>query len=252
MQNRIRKTLTTTPKNTTSTTKRPWLVTLRRWVLRAILYFFVGSIIWVTVLKFVPVWFTPLMISRKIEALVEGRNSKIYSDWTSYDNISKEGALAVVSSEDQRFPAHWGFDFKAMQNAFSYNWRGRKIRGASTISQQVAKNVFLWQGRSYVRKGIEAYFTVLIELIWGKERILEVYLNIAETGNMTFGVEAAAQRFYGKSADALTREEAARIAAVLPSPRRFSIKNPSGYVQNRTSKISRQMRRLGRGYITNL
>jgi monofunctional biosynthetic peptidoglycan transglycosylase len=160
--------------------------------------------------------------------------------------------LAVVASEDQLFPQHWGFDFKSMGNAFKHNWRGKKIRGASTISQQVAKNVFLWQHRDYLRKGLEVYFTFLIELIWGKERILEVYLNVAETGNMTFGFEAASQRFLGKSSASLTRAEAARIAAVLPSPKRFSAKNPSGYVQRRTSQISRQMRMLGKGYIADL
>ena len=192
------------------------------------------------------------MIARKIEAIGEGKKSKIYANWTSMENISKEAALAVVASEDQRFPQHWGFDFKAMGNAFKYNLRGKKIRGASTISQQVAKNVFLWQGRSYIRKALEAYFTALIELIWGKERILEVYLNVAETSKMTFGVEAASQRFFQKPASSLSRTEAARIAAVLPSPLRFSVQNPSGYVQRRTSQISRQMRMLGRGYVANL
>lgn len=232
--------------------KPSWKKRIQKWLLKAAIYFFVISIIWVVVLKFVPVWLTPFMVVRKVEALIEGRNSKVYSDWASYDELSKEAALAVVASEDQRFPDHWGIDFKAMQNAFSHNWRGRKIRGASTISQQVAKNVFLWHGRSYIRKALEAYFTLLIEVIWGKERILEVYLNIAETGNMTFGVESAAQRYYGKSAASLTREEAARIAAVLPSPKRFSIKNPSGYVQRRTNQIARQMRMLGRKHIANL
>ena len=192
------------------------------------------------------------MISRKIEAIVDGKDSKIYSEWTSIENISKEAPLAVVSSEDQKFPEHWGFDFKAMYNAFRYNMRGKKIRGASTITQQVAKNVFLWQGRSYVRKGLEVYFSLLIELIWGKERILEVYLNVAETGPMTFGVEAASQRFFGHSANTLSRNEAAIIAAVLPNPIRFSIRNPSGYVNQRTNKIARQMRMLGRAYVGKL
>ena len=225
---------------------------LRRWVFKALLYFFAGSFIWVVALKFLPVWVTPLMIARKVEAIAEGRKSKIHSKWISLENMSKEAPLAVIASEDQNFPQHWGFDFKAMGNALEYNLRGKKIRGASTISQQVAKNVFLWQGRSYVRKILEVYFTVLIELIWGKERILEVYLNVAETSNMTFGTEAASQRFFNKPAAALSRTEAARIAAVLPSPLRFSIQNPSGYVQRRTSQISRQMRMLGRGYVANL
>ncbi|WP_428653634.1 monofunctional biosynthetic peptidoglycan transglycosylase [Runella sp.] len=229
-----------------------WRTVVVRYVLKTILYFLIGSVIWVTVLKFVPVWFTPYMIVRKFEAISEGRSSKIYSDWAPMSKMSKEAPLSVVASEDQLFPTHWGFDFKAMGNAFKHNFRGKKIRGASTISQQVAKNVFLWQGRSYIRKGLEVYFTLLIELIWGKERILEVYLNIAETGSMTFGYNAAAQRFFYKSAASLTRNEAARIAAVLPSPIRFSAKNPSAYVQRRTAQIARQMRMLGRDHILNL
>ncbi len=215
------------------------------------LYFLIISVLWVIVLKVVPVWVTPHMIGRKIEAAREGEKTKIYHDWESYENISKEVALAVVASEDQNFPTHWGFDFDAMTDALTEN--RKRTRGASTISQQVAKNVFLWHGRSYIRKALEAYFTLLIELIWGKERILEVYLNVAETGKMTFGVEAASQRFYGKSAKKLTRLEAARIAAVLPNPIRFSIKNPSSYVVGRAGKISRQMRALGgQSYIANL
>lgn len=207
------------------------------------LYFLLISVVWVLVLKFVPVWVTPHMIGRKIEAAGKDEKTKIYKDWESYDNISKEAALAVVASEDQQFPTHWGFDFDEIQDAMTE--KRKRARGASTISQQTAKNVFLWHGRSYIRKALEVYFTLLIELFWGKERILEVYLNVAETGPMTFGVEAAAQRFYGKSAKNLTRSEAARIAAVLPNPIRFSIKNPSSYVLGRTSKISRQMRALG-------
>ncbi|GAB2788488.1 monofunctional biosynthetic peptidoglycan transglycosylase [Rhabdobacter roseus] len=183
------------------------------------------------------------MAVRKLEASRAGEATKIHYDWEPYENISREAALAVVASEDQNFPTHWGFDFDEIYDAMTE--KRARPRGASTISQQVAKNVFLWHGRSFIRKGLEAYFTVLIELIWGKKRILEVYLNVAETGKMTFGVEAAAQRFYGKSAKNLSRAEAARIAAVLPNPIRFSIKNPSSYVSGRAGKISRQMRLLG-------
>ena len=229
-----------------------WKSKVFRFVLKAILYFLVISVIWVTVLKFVPVWFTPYMLVRKVEAIFDGRKSKIYSDWTPIEAMSKEAPLSVVASEDQLFPQHWGFDFKAMGNAFKYNLRGKKIRGASTITQQVAKNVFLWQNRDYLRKGLEVYFTLLIELIWGKERILEVYLNVAETGPMTFGYESASQRFLNKSSSSLTRTEAARIAAVLPSPLRFSVKNPSPYTQRRTQQIARQMRMLGRDYTAKL
>ena len=213
--------------------------------IKFILYGFGVSVVTVVLLKFVPVWITPTMIDRKFTALFNGKDSEIHSDWESYDNISKEMALAVVASEDQLFPDHNGFDFDAMYGAFRHNLKGKRIKGASTISQQVAKNVFLWQGRSYVRKVLEVYFTFMIELVWGKERILEVYLNVAETGKMTFGVEAASLRFYGHGAKSLSRSEAARIAAVLPSPNRFSIANPSNYVQRRTNFIVRQMRGLG-------
>jgi len=212
-------------------------------ILRLFIYFFVISIVWVVILRFVPVWVTPFMISRKIEAFKADEDTKIYHDWEPYENISKEAALAVVASEDQNFPNHWGFDFNEIYDAMTE--KRKRVRGASTISQQVAKNVFLWHGRSFIRKGLEAYFTILIEVIWNKERILEVYLNVAEMGKMTFGVEAASLRFYKKSAKNLTRSEAARIAAVLPNPVRFSIKNPSAYIMKRSNQISRQMRYLG-------
>ncbi len=229
-----------------------YILVVKSFLLKAFAFFLISTVGAVVVLKFVPIWITPLMVVRKIESASERKSTELYHDWTSYEDISKEMALAVVSSEDQLFPAHYGFDFKSMYNAFRYNWRGRKIRGASTISQQVAKNVFLWHGRSYVRKVAEVYFTFLIELIWGKERILEVYLNVAETGPMTFGVEAAAQRYYQKNAANLSHAEAARMAAVLPNPRRFLVANPSAYVQARTNKIARQMRMLGKNYISAL
>jgi len=247
--NRIRTTPAVPPKAKSSAN---WKSVAARIFLKTMLYFVAISVIWVTVLKFVPVWLTPYMMVRKVEAIADGRKSKIYSDWTPIEEMSKEAPLSVVASEDQLFPQHWGFDFKSMNNAFKNNLRGKKIRGASTITQQVAKNVFLWQGRDYFRKALEVYFALLIELIWGKERILEVYLNVAETGNMTFGYEAASQRFFNKSSGSLTRAEAARIAAVLPSPLRFSVKNPSAYTQRRTQQIARQMRMLGRDYTTNL
>ncbi len=220
-------------------------VRLKRTLIRFIIFFFASSIGAVILFKFVPIPFTFTMLSRKIEAIAVGENSKIYYDWTPYDKISKEAPLAVVAAEDQLFPEHYGFDFKSMNTAFNRNLKGKKIRGASTISQQVAKNVFLWQTRSYIRKAIEVYFTVLIELIWGKQRILEVYLNVAETGDMTFGVEEASKRYFGKSALNLSREQAARIASVLPNPRKWSIAKPGPYVVRRTGQIARQMRALG-------
>ena len=233
--------------------QRPWMERAVRIGAKFIVLAFLISFGWVILLKYLPVSFTPLMISRKLEAIKNDQPSKLYKDWTPYEEISKEAALAVIASEDQAFPTHWGFDFDEIQDAIKENQRRKRPRGASTISQQVAKNVFLWNGRSYLRKGLEVYFTFLIELIWGKERILEVYLNVAETGPLTFGVEAASRRYYGHSAKTLTRTEAARIAAVLPNPRLFSIKKPSDYIQRRTRQIVRQMRYLGgRSYIENL
>ncbi|MGV3559323.1 monofunctional biosynthetic peptidoglycan transglycosylase [Larkinella arboricola] len=232
---------------------RPWLVWVGRLLAKLVVLAFLISFGWVALLKYLPVSITPLMIARKLEAKADGQDSKLYKDWTPYEEISKEAALAVVASEDQAFPEHWGFDFDEIQDAIKENKTRKRLRGASTISQQVAKNVFLWNGRSYLRKGLEVYFTFLIELIWGKERILEVYLNVAETGPLTFGVEAASRRYYGHSAKTLTRTEAARIAAVLPNPRLFSIKKPSAYIEKRTRQISRQMRYLGgRRYLENL
>lgn len=233
--------------------QRPWLEQAVRLLAKLMAVLLLTSFGWVVLLKYLPVSFTPLMISRKLEAASDDQDSKIYKNWTPYEDISKEAALAVVASEDQAFPSHWGFDFDEIQDAIKENQRRKRPRGASTISQQVAKNVFLWNGRSYIRKGLEVYFTFLIELIWGKERILEVYLNVAETGPLTFGVEAASRRYYGHSAKTLTRTEAARIAAVLPNPRLFSIKKPSAYTQRRTRQIARQMRYLGgRNYLENL
>jgi monofunctional biosynthetic peptidoglycan transglycosylase len=222
-----------------------WKSKLKYWAIKLTLYFFAISIGMVVLYKFVPIPMTSTMIARKMEAIADGQDSGIYYDWVSYSNISKEAPLAVVAAEDQLFPDHNGFDFEAMGNAFSKNLKGKKLRGASTLSQQVAKNVFLWQSRSYVRKVLEVYFTVLIELIWGKERILEVYLNVAEMGSMTFGVEEASKRYFKTSAKNLTRQQAARIASVLPSPIKWSAAKPGPYVNRRTAAIARQMRALG-------
>ena len=165
--------------------------------------------------------------------------------WVDLDRISPNLPLAVVASEDQKFPEHWGFDVEAIEKAYALNQHNHKVRGASTISQQVAKNLFLWSGRSYFRKGLEAYFTILIESLWPKRRILEVYLNIAEFGYGTYGAEAAAQRFFHKPAARLTRGDAAVLAAVLPNPQRFSAAAPSRYVQQRREWILGQMQALG-------
>lgn len=220
---------------------------------KVIIYFLIISVGSVILFKFLPIPVTITMLDQKIGALIDGKSSEIYYDWESYSNISKEMPLAAVAAEDQLFPEHLGFDFKSMKNAFKNNSKGKKVRGASTISQQVAKNVFLWQERSYIRKAFEVYFTFLIEVIWGKKRILEVYINVAEMGPMTFGAEAASQKYFRKPASDLTRTEAARLASVLPSPRKWSAARPGPYVSRRTGQISRQMRALGgTAYLKNL
>jgi monofunctional biosynthetic peptidoglycan transglycosylase len=173
-------------------------------------------------------------------------------EWRDWDAISKHAALAVVAAEDQLFPVHDGFDFKQIDKALEDRERGRRVRGASTITQQVAKNLFLWPGQSWFRKGLEAGITVLIELAWSKQRILEVYLNIAEFGRGTYGVEAASQRYFRKPASRLNRPEAALLAAVLPSPLRYRAEAPSGYMRRRQAWIERQMQLLGKPYVQNL
>ncbi|MCC9137998.1 monofunctional biosynthetic peptidoglycan transglycosylase [Pontibacter silvestris] len=204
------------------------------------------SIAWVLLYRWVAPPATLHMVKRRAEAgKAEREEPEILYKFIALEEMSEQLPLAVVASEDQLFPVHQGFDFNAIKGAFKGNRKGNNIRGGSTISQQVAKNVFLWHGRSYLRKAIEAYFTVLIEVLWGKERIIEVYLNIAEMGDGVFGVEAASQKFFGKPAMDLKRREAALLAAVLPNPIKFSAKNPSSYVRTRRSRISRAMGRLG-------
>ena len=218
------------------------LKTVFRFIGKIILWFLGLSILSVVIFKFVPIPFTPLMLSRTIDHVMAGEPMKFSHDWEPIENISKNLQKAVIASEDGNFLEHNGFDFDAIQKAFESNQKGKKLKGGSTISQQVAKNVFLWQGRSYIRKGFEAYFTVLIEAIWSKERIMEVYLNSIEMGNDVYGAEAAAQHWYGKSAANLTVNEAAGIAAILPNPRKFKAKNSSSYIERRKGRIAKIMR----------
>jgi monofunctional biosynthetic peptidoglycan transglycosylase len=210
------------------------------------LWFFGISIILVILFKWIPVPITPLMVTRAIENKLDGKEAFLNHDWEPLENISSNLQKAVIASEDGYFLKHHGFDFKAMQKAFKNNQKGRKLKGGSTISQQTAKNVFLWQGRSYLRKGLEAYFTVLIELIWGKERIMEVYLNSIEMGDGIYGAEAASQHWYKKEAINLSAREAAGIAAILPNPRKYKATNSSSYINNRKNKILRVMRQTGK------
>ncbi|MCI6161280.1 MAG: monofunctional biosynthetic peptidoglycan transglycosylase [Prevotella sp.] len=204
--------------------------------------FFASTILAVVALRFIPVFFTPLMFIRCIEQKDEGKSLKLKHDWVSLDEMSPSMPVAVMASEDQRFLKHHGFDFNAIEKAAVHNFGSKKKRGASTISQQTAKNVFLWPGRSWLRKGLEAYFTTLVELMWSKQRIMEVYLNSIEMGDGIYGVEAVAQENFGCSAKELTRANCALIAATLPNPRKFSSKNPSEYMVKRKYSIMKQMK----------
>ncbi|ENV9333905.1 monofunctional biosynthetic peptidoglycan transglycosylase [Klebsiella aerogenes] len=194
-----------------------------------------------------PVPFSAVMLERQVSAWFSGDFHYVaHSDWVGMDEISPWMGLAVIAAEDQKFPDHWGFDVPAIEKALAHNERNEnRIRGASTLSQQTAKNLFLWDGRSWLRKGLEVGLTVGIETVWSKKRILTVYLNIAEFGDGIFGVEAAAQRYFHKPASRLTPAEAALLAAVLPNPIRFRADAPSGYVRSRQAWILRQMRQLG-------
>lgn len=227
--------------------RRSPLAWVKRVLLRLVLFFVVlwgGGIALFSVL---PVPFSAVMVERQLGAWLTGNLSYVaHSDWTSMDEISPWMGLAVIAAEDQKFPEHWGFDVAAIEKALAHNERNEtRVRGASTLSQQTAKNLFLWDGRSWLRKGLEAGLTVGIETVWSKKRILTVYLNIAEFGEGVFGVEAAAQRYFNKPASRLTMSEAALLAAVLPNPIRFKANAPSGYVRSRQAWILRQMRQLG-------
>lgn len=219
---------------------------LLRFLYTVMLWFFGLSISLVVLYKFIPVPFTPLMIVRFMETKKSDQEVSFDHDWEPLENISPNLQKAVIASEDGTFLQHYGFDFKAMGKALKNNQKGKKIKGGSTISQQTAKNVFLWQGRSYLRKGLEAYFTFLIELVWGKERIMEVYLNSIEMGNGIYGAQAASRHWYHKDASHLSVKEAAGIAAILPNPRKFKASNSSSYINKRKTKIVRLMRHMGK------
>lgn len=220
---------------------------LRRLFLRAVI---VLAVFWgggIALFSVMPVPFSAVMIERQLGAWIQGNFGYVaHSDWVSMDEISPWMGLAVIAAEDQKFPDHWGFDVSAIEKALAHNERNEnRIRGASTLSQQTAKNLFLWDGRSWVRKGLEAGLTLGIETVWSKKRILTVYLNIAEFGDGVFGVEAASQLYFHKPASRLSPSEAALLAAVLPNPLRFKASAPSGYVRSRQAWIMRQMRQLG-------
>ncbi|WP_055436466.1 monofunctional biosynthetic peptidoglycan transglycosylase [Lacinutrix algicola] len=203
----------------------------------------VSSVALVVLFKFVPVPVTPLMVIRYFENTSEKQLWK--HNWEPIENISKNIQLAVICTEDQKFLKHNGFDIEAIEKAYENNKKGKRIKGGSTISQQTAKNVFLWPSRSWLRKGLETYFTFLIEKIWSKERILEVYLNSIEMGNGIYGIEAASQYWFKKPAAKLTAYEAAAIASILPSPRKYRANPASAYITKRKHWIVRQMQFYG-------
>jgi monofunctional glycosyltransferase len=217
-----------------------------RFLWKSAAWFFGVSILSVLIFRFVPVPITPLMLIRSAEQIFSDDDLRLKHDWVSIDEISKYLPLAVVCSEDQNFMNHSGFDMEAIERSVEAAKRGAKrVKGASTISQQTAKNVFLWPGRSWIRKGFEVYFTVLIEFVWSKERIMEVYLNSIEMGKGIYGAEAAANFYWKTTAQNLSRTQAATIAAVLPNPRKYSANPPGPYVQNRIGWIIGQMNQWG-------
>ena len=225
---------------------RSWPGRLLRWILGTLAACVAASVLLVLALRWINPPFSAFMAETQLDAWF--KRDPGYSSthrWVDLDHVSPNMALAVIASEDQKFPDHWGFDVEAIEKAYQLNQHSHKVRGASTISQQVAKNLFLWSGRSYFRKGLEAYFTLLIEACWPKRRILEVYLNIAEFGYGIYGAEAASQHFFHKPAVRLARSDAALLAAVLPSPEHYSAAAPSAFLQRRREQILAQMQALG-------
>ncbi|WP_404463711.1 monofunctional biosynthetic peptidoglycan transglycosylase [Vreelandella aquamarina] len=224
---------------------RRFLRLLWRLIWRGALGFVVLSVALVLLFRFVPPPGSMVMVERKVQSWINSEPIDIQRQWRSWENLSSNAKLAVISAEDQRFPEHRGFDFVEMRRAWEASRDGERLRGASTLSQQTAKNVFLWSGRSWVRKGLEAWFTLLIETLWGKQRILEVYLNVAEWDTGVFGLEAAANHYFGASGSALTERQASLLAAILPSPHTRSASRPDAQVERRGQWIRQQMRNLG-------
>ena len=229
----------------TTKKKQPLIKRIGIIAAKVLLWFVLVSVLWVLAYRFINPPLTLLMVQRNLERKDKDKPNKIEKKWVKFEDISDNMKRAAVSAEDQLFLKHMGFDIKAIEKAYASNTKGKKVKGGSTISQQTAKNVFLWPGRSYIRKAFEAYFTLLIEVLWSKERILEVYLNVIEMGDGIYGAEAAAQAYYGKSCTKLSRAEAALIAACFPNPLRWNPKKPTGYIRHRQYLIMRNMKRLG-------
>lgn len=232
--------------------RRLWRM-LRRAALWTALVFVGASVLAVLALRWIRPPTSSFIVQAQLRQAAAGRSPfGIQHEWASWERISPAMRLAVVASEDQLFPVHHGFDVQSIHQALDEAERGRRVRGASTISQQVAKNLFLWPGKTWLRKGIEAYFTVLIETLWPKRRILEVYLNVAQFGDTTFGVESAGKRFFHVPAAQLSPYEASLLATVLPNPHRMHADRPSHYVARRAEWVRRQMRQLGVNYLDGL
>ncbi|HTU01047.1 MAG TPA: monofunctional biosynthetic peptidoglycan transglycosylase [Candidatus Sulfotelmatobacter sp.] len=224
-----------------------------RWLRRGLIALAVLTVLPVLCLRWIAPPTTSVMVQHRFARMVGGELwPRLRYRWSDWDRIAPVMRLAAVAAEDQKFPRHWGFDFDAIADAVDEASARGRLRGASTISQQVARNLFLWQGRSWVRKGLEAYFTVLLEACWPKRRILEVYLNVAEFGDGVYGVAAASQAYFGKRPGSLSSSEAALLAAALPNPRRLHVRNPSAYVRERASWIEEQMALLGPAYLRQL
>lgn len=231
-----------TPDPSSPEKKRTLFTRVKRIVLKTLLWFIIITVGLTLLYRWVPPPFTILMITKSVEQKFDGKDVIFEKDWVPIEEI-KNLPLAVITSEDQKFEEHFGFDVDAIEKAQKYNERhkGKKMKGASTISQQTAKNVFLWPSRSWIRKGFEVYFTFLIEIFWSKERIMEVYLNVIEMGPGIYGAEAASQYYFHKSASKLTRPEAAAIAAILPNPVRWSASKPTAYINKKKAWILRRM-----------
>lgn len=221
------------------------ILNIFKWILKFSIFFFILTVLIVFAMRWINPVTSSIMIQRQVSSFLNGNFDLVKYRWVNYDDVSKYLPIAFVAAEDQNFPNHFGFDFKQIEKAIKQNKRGKRLRGASTITQQVAKNLFLWEGKSFIRKGIEAYFTILIELLWDKKRILEVHINIAELGEDIFGVGIASLIYFNKPPSKLTLSQAALLAAVLPNPIRYSVLKPSGYVRGRQTWIIRQINSLG-------
>lgn len=222
-----------------------FLTTIKNYLIKLIILFIAGSIVSTILFRWLPVPVTPLMLIRCGQQLAKGKEIKLYKDWVSLEELSPHLQLAVVVTEDQEFLEHFGFNMVAMKKAFNSNKKGRKIRGGSTITQQTAKNLYLWHGRNYIRKGLEAYFSLLIETFWSKERILEVYLNIIEFGDGIYGAQEASRYYFGVDAKDLTKRQAAQLAVILPNPIKYRVNNPGRYIQKQVDWTLNQMRMWG-------